>query len=287
MIWRRTQVAKGPVCKTGTHRFESGRRLALFAAAAVFVGCGEPPPQLEEIQKALPRRVMDRPNDTPPWSTAKYVRWSTLKAEGERVLIIDVPGGAVDALLDGEDVSHRLNDDFRTMFLHPRARPSLTGHLGWPSVTVLDKQGCVRATGSPTTNEALLALLDQGMAAREAGEESSLPAWKWDVPVPAAGDGTWTQDDPQAAAVFVQPNRGAPAVIWEGKPYLYGNRADAELLKDRPAARNFLDEVLPENHSYLSAEGPVMACPLPIPEPPPAPVPPEAVDGEAKPAAGG
>ncbi len=26
-IWRRTQVAKGEVCKTSIHRFESGRRL--------------------------------------------------------------------------------------------------------------------------------------------------------------------------------------------------------------------------------------------------------------------
>ena len=28
--WRRTQVAKGEVCKTSIHRFESGRRLQLF-----------------------------------------------------------------------------------------------------------------------------------------------------------------------------------------------------------------------------------------------------------------
>lgn len=230
---------------------------------------------------------MDRPSDTPPWSQAQYVRWSSLKSGGERALIIDAPGGVVDQLLDGEDASRLLNNEFRTIFLHPRARPSLTGHLGWPSVTLLDDQGCVRATGSPTSEQALVDLLNEGLKAREAGEESSLPAWKWDVPTPPAGGGTWTQDEPQAAAVFVQPNRGAPAVIWEGKPFLYGNRADAELLGDRPASRTFLDEELPENHSYLSAEGPVMACPLPIPPPPPAPAPPEPVDGAAQPPAGG
>ena len=28
--WRRTQVAKGEVCKTSIHRFESGRRLQIL-----------------------------------------------------------------------------------------------------------------------------------------------------------------------------------------------------------------------------------------------------------------
>ena len=32
MNWRRTQVAKGAVCKTVIHRFKSGRRLVFFSA---------------------------------------------------------------------------------------------------------------------------------------------------------------------------------------------------------------------------------------------------------------
>ena len=33
-MWRRTQVAKGEVCKTSIHRFESGRRLNQFKELA-------------------------------------------------------------------------------------------------------------------------------------------------------------------------------------------------------------------------------------------------------------
>ena len=35
ILWRRTQVVKGPVCKTDIRRFESGRRLQISLASIV------------------------------------------------------------------------------------------------------------------------------------------------------------------------------------------------------------------------------------------------------------
>jgi hypothetical protein len=85
---------------------------------------------------------------------------------------------------------------------------------------------------------------------------------------PPPGGGEWTLDDPTKVGVFVQPDRGAPTVVFNGKPYLYGNRADAELHLDRPAARAFLD-TLPDDEAWLASEGPLIKCHLPSPEPEP------------------
>lgn len=250
--------------------------VSLPLALAACAGGGEL--EATEIEKRLPRRVMDAPSDSPDWSQSSYVRWASLKVADERALIIDVPGGEIDSLLDHEDVTAILNADFRSIFLHPRARPALTGRLGWPSITLMDEQGCLRATGQPTTAEGIVALLKEGLQAQQDDVERPLPAWRDDVPSPPEGGGEWTQDNPEKAGLFANPERGAPAVLIDGKPYLYGNREDAELLRDtRPAAEAFL-ETLPANHSYLSSEGPVITCPLPIP---PRPTPTEGDQGEA------
>lgn len=245
--------------------------LFLLPMAIGLLGCGGTSIDLTQLEKSLPRRVMDPPSDLPDWSQSQYVRWASAKVSDERAVIIDIGGGEIDKLIDDEAVTPILNTEYRSIFLHPRARPALTGRLGWPSITLFDEQGCVRATGQPTTVEGIVALLEEGLQARKDDVEKPLPAWRFDVPTPPPGGGEWTADDPEKAAVFTNPDRGAPAVLVQGKPFVYGNREDAELLREvRPAAEAFL-ESLPENHAYLSAEGPVLKCPLPIPPRPPEP----------------
>ena len=243
----------------------------LLSLALTLFGCGDGGLDMAEFEKQLPRRVMDPPSDLPDWSQTQYVRWASAKVSAERAIIIDVGGGAIDKHLDVEAVSDILNADYRTIFLHPRARPSLTHRFGWPSITLLDEQGCMRANGSPSSAEEIVTFLQEGLKAREEDVEKALPAWKDDIPAIPPGGGEWTVDAPDKAAVFTNPDRGAPAVLVDGKPYVYGNRDDAALLADkRPAAEAFLDS-LPEGADYLSAEGPVINCPKPTP-PRPAPV---------------
>lgn len=251
------------------------------------MGCGgDPSASLEGIQKNLARRQYDPPSDLPRWSEAKFVRWNPMRTPGERLIITDVPGGAIDSYLDDERLTLTLNKHWIAIFLHPRARPSLTGHLGWPSAAFVDEKGCIYAHGSPSSVEDFVALAEKATAAKEAGETSALPPYDYDTPPPPAGGGDWTADSPKPAAVFVQPDRGAPAVLVDGKPYVYGNRADAELFDKRPAAAAFLEE-LPEKHHYKPDEGPIFQCPHPIPPPIGTPPVPEGEEGEATEGDGG
>ena len=77
-----------------------------------------------------------------------------------------------------------------------------------------------------------------------------------------------------------------PAVIWQDKPWVFGNRTDAEKFADRPAGRAFLDD-LPDDHMYLAKLGPYISCPLPIPPPEPAPSSDKDANQAAGPASGG
>ena len=273
MRWRHTQVVKGEVCKTSIPRFESGWRLHfkwpgfqrhLLGPGLLLLGLGcQNQPDLgalysQHLERSRP--VAEPPSDTPPWSETKHVHWAPLTSSGTRVLVIDEGGGRVDALLDNLAISRKLNLTFRAMFLHPRARPSLTQRFNWPSVTVIDAEGCLLVTGQPTTKEAVLNLLEAGEAASAARQAKPLPPPILDTP-PADGGGRWTKDNPKTAGIFVTPERGAPAVVWENRPYIYGNRSDAELLRDRPAARNYLDRI-GDDALYAPQEGPLIRCPL-------------------------
>ena len=270
-------------------------RSACFLSAGLLAswgltGCGDQVPSvqdievpdLEDLERSV-RRKMDPPVDLPDWSSTEYVRWTSLRAPGERAIIIDVTDGQIDKILDDENVTVLLNKEYQNLFLHPRSRPTLTQKLGWPVVALLDPNGCIRASGSPTTADELVALLNQGLEARKAGTASGWPAAPApveedeDAKTKTAGDeeeapaipypdlptdgGTWTLVDPSPAAVFVQPQRGAPAVVFEDRPYLFGGRAETELHTDRPAARVFLDE-LPDEADYSPTEGPLIACDL-------------------------
>jgi len=177
---------------------------------------------------------------------------------GERSIVIDVEGGSVDKLIADPEVAVAMNGDFLTIFLHPRARPWLTERLGWPSMTLLDESGCVRATGSPNNKQEALALLQTAVDARTANKSSALPS-PTPQRIPPAGGGDWTADTPKKSAVFAHPTRGAPAVIWEGKPYVFGNREDAVLVAERPAAGLFLDN-LGKDVPWAPSEGPIINC---------------------------
>lgn len=272
MLWRHTQVVKGEVCKTSIPRFESGWRLhfvpglmktILSPGLLLFaLGCTQTPTMSEVYLKHLERSrpEAEPPLDYPRWSQTRYVHWMPLASQGDRVIVIDIPGGRIDSLLDPVTVARRLNLDFRSLFLHPRARPSLTRRLDWPSVTVLDGQGCLLATGSPTTSEEVIALLERATQARDGNAARPLPQPTVE-PADAPGGGIWTLDDPAAAAIFVSPDRGAPAVVVDNRPYVFGNRADAEALGKRPAARSFLDS-LNDEEDYSASEGPLLNCAL-------------------------
>ena len=270
---RHTQVVKGEVCKTSIPRFESGWRLHftgpgfqrhLLGPGLLLLGLGcQTQPDLgalylEHLERSRP--IAEPPVDTPVWSETQHVHWAPLNSSGTRVIVIDEGGGQVDALLDELTIARALNLTFRAMFLHPRARPSLTQRFNWPSVTVIDAEGCLLVTGQPTTKDEVLNLLDAGKAASSARQSKPLPPPVHDV-APAEGGGRWTQDHAKSAGIFVTPERGAPAVVWNDRPYIYGNRGDAELLSDRPAARAFLDR-LDTDALYAPTEGPILGCPI-------------------------
>ncbi len=243
-------MVKGEVCKTSIPRFKSGWCLTFPAAALgilfLLTAC-TPPPQIRPA-----------PEDTPPWSSAQYVRWSPLAIKGERVIVIDINEGTVDKVIGDPTVAVMMNHEFLTIFLHPRARPWLTERLGWPSFTVIDDDGCVRASGSPKSKEEALALMGAAIEARESKSSSAIPEPSQQR-VPPAGGGDWTTDSPSKSAVFAHPARGAPAVIWEGKPFVFGNRTDAVLVAERPAAGLFLDG-LPKDVPWAPTEGPLLHC---------------------------
>jgi hypothetical protein len=202
------------------------------------------------------------PLDTPAWSTAARVPLAPLDVVGERAIAIDLPGGALDQLLADPDVTTVLTDRFSTIFLHPRARPELTARFGWPSLTAVDGDGCVRATAlHPADAAALLAALNQALRNRRDEVRLPLPPQQPRGPIPG-GSGVWTTDDPKAALPFVDPVRGAPALVWEGRPWIFGNRRDAEILGDAPAARAFLAR-LPDGAASSPDAAPALRCPLP------------------------
>ena len=191
------------------------------------------------------------------------MQWASLSAAGERALIIDVPGGSVDRLLHDADVATVLNDRFETVFLHPRARPALTARFGWPSISTLDGEGCVRSTlRSPATAADTIRSLNDGLVARAEGRRTALPPKTFAVDGLPTDGGTWTEPDPSAMLDFVDAERGAPAVLWEGKPRIWGNRSDAERLAgESPEATAFLAK-LPAERDWPVGEGPVVECEL-------------------------
>lgn len=203
------------------------------------------------------------PPDLPSWSEAPYVRWSSLGATGERFVIIDVAGGPIERALADPDVTTALNDRFAPLFLHPRARPALTERLGYPSATALDGDGCVRAHATEVADAAaLLDVINAALRARHEQRRAPPPERSPVAPIPAGG-GVWTLDDPAAAAPWFDPARGAPAVLWDGRPWVYGNRADAAALAatGHAGAASFV-VALPAGAAWHPDEGPQLRCPL-------------------------
>ena len=174
------------------------------------------------------------------------------------MIIIDIENGDVDKTITDPDVAVALNNEFLTVFLHPRARPWLTERFGWPSMTMVDDHGCIRAAGAPKNKAEADALIKEALEARAADRSVGLPDPK-SQRMPPPGGGEWTQDHPKQSAVFAHPARGAPAVLWEGRPFVFGNRADAVLVAERPAAGLFLDS-LPTGMPWPPTEGPIINC---------------------------
>jgi hypothetical protein len=213
--------------------------------------------------QAPPARPDRHPDDAPPWGTASYLPYARLDAPGERAIAIDVPGGPLDVALADPDVTTVLTDKFALIFLHPRAREELTRRFGYPSLTAVDAEGCVRArVVAPRSAKDVLAALNQALRARRDRTRSPLPALASAAASTPGGGGTWTIDDPAAARAFADPARGAPAVIWEGKPYLWGNRRDAQAVLPSPAAEQFLAK-LPADALADPQAPPILRCPLP------------------------
>jgi hypothetical protein len=189
------------------------------------------------------------------------VPWAPLDATGERLIVIDVGGGEVDRLLWDADVATVLTDRFAVIFLHPRARPELTARLGWPSVTALDEDGCVRVSSlAPRDAGGLVDTLNTALRARRDHLHVPMPPRREVAEAP--GGGVWTADDPWTGLPWIDPIRGVPAVLWNGVPYVYGNRADAATLAEAgdPTAAAFLAR-LPRGAPWAPSEGPVLGCP--------------------------
>lgn len=172
-------MAKPTVCKTVTHRFESGRRLQipLLSGLLALLSCADP---------AAPPEVPGPP-DLPRWSEAPYVEWSGPSSPVSRPLavFVDLPGGPMDAIAADLDVTTFLNDRFHPWFLRPDA---VDGLPPAPLALILDRAGCVRA--APFRPEgpaawiaaanAVLLDLDAGRAATE-----RLPELRFDFPIAA------------------------------------------------------------------------------------------------------
>lgn len=165
---RRRQVAKPTVCKTVTHRFESGRRLHIFLALAL-VACSDP-----ASPKPLPG-----PTDLPRWSEAPYVEWVGPSTPVTRPLavFVDQPGGPLDLIAADIDVTTFLNDRFHPWFLRA---DQVDGPADEPYAFLLDARGCLRAPPfRPATPEAWIetanaALLAMSASAPDAGPLGSL-----------------------------------------------------------------------------------------------------------------
>lgn len=184
-----------------------GRGVFIFG---ILFGCSDPPDP----------PVGPPPPDLPRWSSARWVDWDEVDAPGERAIVVDVTGGWLDKVIDDPDVTTVLNERFEAIFLHPRARPDLTARFGWPALVLVDGEGCVRASGAPSTAAEAIELVNEALRARHEGRRSALPAPRLDV-LRAEGGGEWTADDPALASRWADPDRGTPAVVWDGRPWLW------------------------------------------------------------------
>ena len=229
MNWRHTQVVKGQVCKTFMPRFESGWRLHIqqgkflrsfpcFLSILFIVSTACLSPHQPSSAPA--------PTDTPPWSTARHVHWQPLNTGGERAIFLDIGGGSLDALLGDPDVATILNDRYTSHFLHPLARPHLTNRFSWPSVLLLDPSGCPRGVATPKSAAELILFLNEGLHKRRFQENIPIPKIQ-DSPRPDPQIGTWVHLAPDEATSWTTASQGAPAILWQGTPFLYGNRRDA------------------------------------------------------------
>jgi len=145
-------------------------------------------------------------------------------------LILDTLHGPIDKHLSDPDVATVLNDHFHTIFLHPRARPALTKQFGWPSITFVDAQGCIRSHGTPATSAAMISLINEAL--RNRSRKTYAPPPVVSPPSPSSPThGRWIVDEPTLATDWVDPVLGVPALIFNDTPYLYGNRRDAEAVQ--------------------------------------------------------
>lgn len=128
------------------------------------------------------------------WSTSSWVRFAPADSGGERAVIVDTPGGELDRLLSDPDVATVLNDRFAPIFLHPTSVPAFTARVGWPSLTVLDPDGCLRLhSDAPPDAAALVERINEALRRREAGTGAPWPA---PVPAPRA-EARWASPSPR------------------------------------------------------------------------------------------
>ena len=154
------------VCKTITHRFDSGRRLQILLGLGLFGfemfglgGCVDPP-------DPPPVRA---PADRPSWSTAPWVVWAAVDTRGPGPLAVFVgpPGGAMDQIAADADVTTFLNDRFVPLFVPSDLAPDLP-----EGAFFLNAEGCVldgpwtpqSAADWISHGNAVLLALDEGQA---------------------------------------------------------------------------------------------------------------------------
>ena len=161
--------------------------------------------------------------------------------------MIDVPSGIVDRGLSHPDVTSVVNDRFAAWFLHPRARPDLTARYGWPSLTALAPDGCVRMTTTTAqTPDEMIEALNSALVARAEGITAPTPPSRsW--PASDASGGQWTLDNPAGAMRFTTRTDGAPAVVVRGAPYFFGGRHTGRAVAEAGSeiAQQFLADLPP------------------------------------------
>ena len=113
----------------------------------------------------------------------------------------------------------------------------------------------------PADREAVLALLNQSLRNRRDDIRFALPS-PGPLRLPPPGDFSWTVAQPDLARPFLDPERGAPALVWRGQPYIFGNRADVLPFQGTATGSAFLSR-LPKGAWSAPEAAPALRCPLP------------------------
>ncbi len=139
---------KAMVCKTIIRRFNPARHLHLILAA--LFACSDPP---------------DPPPATTTRSAAIWVEWRVPAEPVERpvVLVVDVPGGALDRLVADADVTTFFNDRFHPILVQSDFRQS-PGTLGFYTA-----DGCAIGPAlTPRSSDEIIAAANRVVIAAEA-----------------------------------------------------------------------------------------------------------------------